>query len=140
MQGLYTGCAEDVQAPNERMLDSVNILDDATLDARIIPSPDYERRSTSAWQAKLNAAPDEKIAIHAIINEWLTGCYDEEIAVGWLYALKLLQEPQEADCYETMCNIAFFELGPVALPERSTAPIPSVSSREPFAPVEGGAI
>jgi len=136
MQTLHSANGPRLQAGNKANLATVNIsiLDDDTLDARIIPSPDYERRSTSAWQPKLNAAPDEKIALHAIINEWLTGCYDARIALGWLYALQLLQEPQEADCYETMCSIAFFELGPVALPERRTAPIPSVSRAEPFAP------
>ncbi|HEU4341477.1 MAG TPA: hypothetical protein VFU31_07895 [Candidatus Binatia bacterium] len=139
MHDLYSPELRQVQ---EQYLDSANILDDALLDARIIPSPDYERRSTSAWQAKLNAAPDSSVTLHAILNEWLTGCYDEEIAVKWLYALRLLSGPQEADCYETMCNFAFFELGPVALPERVTAPIPSVSSSQPFAPLsqnDGGA-
>lgn len=139
MSTPYSAIEPYVQGNIKTDLSSVNILDDVTLDARIIPSPDYERRSTSAWQAKINAAPDSSVTLHAILNEWLTGCYDEEIAVGWLYALRLLPWPQEADCYEVMCNITFFELGPVALPERSTAPIPSVSSREPFAPVDGGA-
>lgn len=132
----------ELRQTQDPYLDTANILDDVTLDARIIPSPDYERRSTSAWQAKLNAAPDSSVTIHAILNEWLTGCYDEEIAIGWLHALQLLQEPQEADCYEAMCNLAFFELGPVALPERVTATIPSVSSSQPFAPLsqnDGGA-
>lgn len=120
--------------------DTANILDLADPEnATIVDSDEYHRRSTSAWQDKLNAAPDEKIALHAILNEWLTGCYDEEIALGWLHALQLLSGPQEADCYEAMCNLAFFELGPVALPEPSTAPVPSVSSREPFAPAQGGA-
>lgn len=127
MSTPYSAIEPRVQGNIKTNVDTVNIsiLDDVTLDATIVPSERYERRSTSAWHAKLNAAPDEKIALHAIINEWLTGCYDEEIAVRWLHALQLLQEPQEADCYETMCNLAFFELGPVALPERVTGHIPS---------------
>lgn len=137
MQTLHSANKPRVQAGNKANLATVNIsiLDDETLDAAIIDSPAYERRSTSAWQAKVNAAPDEKLALHGIINEWLTGCYDADIAVGWLYALRLLQEPQDAYCYEVMSNLAFFEFGPVALPERLSAPIPTVSTREPFAPI-----
>lgn len=136
MQGLYTGCAEDVQVPDERTFGTANILSDSVLGAEIIDSPNYERRSTSAWQAKLNAAPDPKIAYHGIIEEWRTGCYAADIAVRWLQAYRLLTAPYTGDPYELMCRAAYDEFGPVALPEPSTAPVPSVSSREPFAPAD----
>lgn len=137
MQGIYTGCAEDVQAFDEPPVEAVNVLD--ALDATIVPSSEYRRRETSAWRAKLNAAPNtSETILHGIINEWLTGCYDEEIAVGWLYALRLLPDAVDADFYELMSRLAFSELGPVALPERLADPIPSVSSGKPFSPVEGG--
>lgn len=137
----YTHNSQALQEPDFNQVDSVNILSDPALDATIVPSSEYRRRETSAWRAKLNAAPNSSETIlHGIINEWLTGCYDEEIAVGWLYALRLLPDAVDADFYELMSRLAFSEFGPVALPERLTAPIPSVSSGKPFSPVEGGAI
>jgi hypothetical protein len=133
---MSTPYSAELRQDQEPYLDSGNILDDVTLDATIVDSGEYRRRETSAWRAKLNAdQTTTEIILHGVINEWLTGCYDEEVAVGWLYALRLLPDAVDADFYELMSRLAFSELGPVALPERLTAPIPSVSSSKPFQPV-----
>lgn len=139
MQLPYSAIEPCVQGNNGADVDVVNISTDPE-SLEVIPigldhGPAEQKR---ALFARFSAAPDEKLALHAIINEWLTGCYDEEIAVRWLYALQLLQEPHDADCYEVMSHLAFFEFGPVALPEPVSAPVPSVSSSKPFAPAQGG--
>jgi hypothetical protein len=72
---------------------------------------------------------------HAIIQEWLFGCYDAKTAVFWMRTFGLLTGPYRGDYHEVMSEVATFELGPVELPERLTAPIPSVSSSKPFQPV-----
>src|SRR5690606_29523728 len=105
------------QGLDAQHLDTANILDDVTLDARIIPSPDYERRSTSAWHAKLNAAPDAATIYRGIIREWLTYCYDADHAVFSLRLCGLISEPYTGDPYDLMADAAFAEFGPVALPE-----------------------
>src|SRR5690606_14061813 len=141
MSQLYTGELCPAQDLPEQYLDSANILDDVTLDATIIPSEAYRQRSTSAWYAKLDAAPDSATIYRGIIREWLTYCYDADHAVFSLHLCGLISEPYTGDPYDLMADAAFAEFGPVALPEPISGHIPSVSSREPFAPIspKGGA-
>ncbi len=133
----------ELRQDQEPYLDS-NILDDITLDARIIPSPDYERRSTSAWQAKLNAAPTAADNRRTIIRDWLDQVYDADHAIYLFRLFKLHIGAYRGSSYDLMAHAAVTEFGPVALPERVTAPIPSVSRSEPFQPIlsqaDGGSI
>jgi len=126
------------QGLDAQYLDTANILDDMTLDARIIPSPDYERRSTSAWQAKLNAAPTAADNRRTIIQDWLDEIYDSDHAVFLFRLFKLHIGAYRGSSYDLMAHAAVDEFGYVRLPERVTAPIPSVSSSKPFQPVDGG--
>ena len=99
--------------------DAGNILDDITLDARIIPSPAYERRSTT------------------IIRDWLDQVYDADHAIFLFRLFKLPIGAYRGSSYDLMAHAAVSEFGAVRLPESLSAPIPSVSTREPFAPVGG---
>ena len=119
-------------------LDAANILTDVTLDATIIPSEDYERRSTSAWQAKLNAAPTARDNRRTIIRDWLDQVYDADHAIYLFRLFKLHIGSYRGSSYELMAHAAVTEFGAVALPERVTAPIPSVSRSVPFQPVSQG--
>jgi hypothetical protein len=134
MQNLHSA---ELRQDQEPYLDS-NILDDALLDARIIPSPDYERRSTSAWQAKLNAAPTARDNRRTIIRDWLDEIYDADHAIYLFRLFKLHIGSYRGSSYELMAHAAVTEFGAVALPERVTAPIPSVSRSDPFQPVSQG--
>lgn len=95
-------------------------------------------RETSAMRAKINAARPLQDLKRAIIQEWLTGCYDEHDALYWLMAFKLVRSPQRGDVYRLMSDATLAAFGPVALPEPVSAPVPSVSSSQPFQP-DGGA-
>ncbi|HKJ63550.1 MAG TPA: hypothetical protein VKA94_16395, partial [Hyphomicrobiales bacterium] len=102
---------------------NISILDDETLDAAIIDSPAYERRSTSAWQAKVNAAPSASYIYRGIIWEWLKSCYDAEYAIFLLRVCGLLTAPYTGDPYDLMAEAAETEFPGEPLPERLTAPI-----------------
>lgn len=107
--------------------------------ATILPSKEDEfrvapPRETSAMRAKINAARPLQDLKRAIIQEWLTGCYDEHDALYWLMALKLVRSPQRGDAYRMMSYAAQAAFGDVELPEPSMAPIPTVSRSEPFLP------
>jgi len=140
MQTLHSANKPRVQAGNKANLATVNIsiLDDETLDAAIIDSPAYERRSTSAWQAKVNAAPTAADNRSTIIRDWLDQVYDADHAIYLFRLFKLPIGAYRGSSYDLMAHAAVSELGAVRLPERLTVPIPSVSTREPFAPVGGG--
>jgi hypothetical protein len=120
-------------------LDAANILTDVTLDATIVPSEQYERRSTSAWQAKLNAAPTARDNRHTIIRDWLDEIYDADHAIYLFRLFKLHIGSYRGSSYELMAHAAVTEFGAVALPERVTGTIPSVSSSKPFEPVGASA-
>jgi hypothetical protein len=119
-------------------LDAANILTDVTLDATIIPSEEYERRSTSAWQAKLNAAPTARDNRRTIITDWLTQVYDADHAIYLFRLFKLHIGSYRGSSYELMAHAAGAEFGAVRLPERVTGTIPSVSRSDPFQPVSQG--
>jgi hypothetical protein len=135
MQNLHS---RELRQDQEPYLDS-NILNDITLDATIIPSEEYERRSTSAWQAKLAAAPTARDNRLTIIRDWLDEIYDADHAIYLFRLFKLPIGTYRGSSYELMAHAAAVEFGAVALPERVTAVIPSVSSSKPFAPVGGAA-
>jgi hypothetical protein len=138
MSTPYSAIEHDVQGNIEADVYTVNILDDVTLDARIIPSEEYERRSTSAWQAKLNAAPTARDNRRTIIRDWLDQVYDADHAIYLSRLFKLHIGSYRGSSYELMAHAAAVEFGAVALPERRTAPIPSVSRSDPFQPVSQG--
>lgn len=96
-------------------------------------------RETSAMRAKIKAARPLQDLKRAIIQEWLTGCYDEHDAIYWLKTFRLHSGASTGDAYRLMSDAALAAFGDVELPEPSTAPVPSVSRREPFAPAQGGA-
>jgi hypothetical protein len=124
--------------PAQGHLDSANILTDKVLDASIIESPEYERRSTSAWRTKLNAAPTARDNRRTIITDWLDQVYDADHAIYLFRLFKLSIGTYRGSSYELMAHAAVTEFGAVALPERVTAPIPSVSRSDPFQPVSQG--
>jgi hypothetical protein len=138
MSTRYSAIEPCYQGYNEAALDTVNILDDVTLDATIIPSEEYERRSTSAWQAKLNAAPTARDNRRTIITDWLDQVYDADHAIYLFRLFKLHIGAYRGSSYELMAHAAVTEFGAVALPERVTGPIPSVSRSDPFRPVSQG--
>ena len=133
----YTRYSQALQEPENNQVDSVNILSDETLDAAIIDSPAYERQSTSAWQAKLNAAPTARDNRRTIIRDWLDQVYDADHAIFLFRLFKLHIGAYRGSSYDLMAHAAVSEFGAVRLPERLTVPIPSVSSSKPFQP--GGA-
>lgn len=92
--------------------------------------------SPEAGQAFLDRLPDynDNKLRRSIIQEWRTRCYNEYEAVFWLIALDLLKLADDADPYIEMVRIARTEFGDVELPERSEAPIPDVSRKDPFKP------
>jgi hypothetical protein len=141
MSTPYSAIEHDVQGNIKTNLDAVNItiLDDITLDATIVDSDAYERRSTSAWQAKLNAAPTARDNRRTIIRDWLDQVYDADHAIYLFRLFKLHIGAYRGSSYELMAHAACSEFGAVELPERVTAAIPSVSSSKPFAPVGGAA-
>lgn len=71
----------------------------------------------------------------AVVDEWLTSCYDADDAVRMLVDSGVLRRHPGCDPYELMARAADVEFPGRALPEPVTAPIPSVSSSKPFQPV-----
>jgi hypothetical protein len=152
MQLPYSAIEHDVQGHNKTDLGTVNILDSVTREpldddladpdnyfaSKIMPSEEYERRSTSAWQAKLAAAPTARDNRRTIIRDWLDQVYDADHAIYLFRLFKLHIGSYRGSSYELMAHAAVSEFGAVALPERRTAPIPSVSRSDPFQPVSQG--
>jgi hypothetical protein len=137
MTTSYSAIEHDVQGNIEADLDVVNILewDENVTDIGIKPAPLGQREAFLARQPDYENPRDVK---QAIIHDWLTSSYDAETAVYWLIAFKLLRSPYRGTPYEVMCRAARAEFGAVALPERVSAPIPSVSRSDPFQPVSQG--
>ena len=113
MQGLYNRDPRYSQAESAPDVESINILEIAA-ELPDVSLPDQ----VNAFWSRLPEKPSKRHSIRAIADEWLTGCYDADEAVGWLRVLKLQNCPVSADSYETMSTMARREFGPVALPER----------------------
>ena len=105
--------------------------------ATIVASPEYRRRETSAWRAKVDAAPTARDNRRTIISDWLDQVYDADHAIYLFRLFRLHIGPYSGNSYDWMAHAACSEFGAVELPERFLAPIPTVSRSEPFEPTEG---
>lgn len=130
MQGSYSG---ELRRDQDQA-GILNLGDPAN--ATIVPSPKYRRRETSAWKAKVDAAPTARDNRRTIISDWLDQVYDANHAIYLFSLFKLYIGSHSGDPYDLMAHAACSEFGAVELPERFLAPIPTVSRSEPFEPTE----
>jgi len=120
-------------------VDTVNINDDCEelSEDQIVTSGSKAVAFMKHLRSRYPLVTQRRSIMLTIIRDWLDHVYDEHIAVDWLVIYGFMK-PLHGDHYELMSRIARHEFGAVALPERRTAPIPSVSRSDPFQPVSQG--
>jgi len=99
--------------------DIVDLADpDNDFGAVTTDSPEYRRRETSAWKAKVNSAASPEFIRDSILDEWHNGCYNALEAIFWLQTLGIIEADRWLHEYA----------------QGLSAPIPSVSKSNPFQP------
>lgn len=77
------------------------------------------QEQVQTFWGRLPETAGDKAILHSILKEWITGCYDADLALRWVLLLTLTEPPTGVNAYEVMHRLARREFGAVRFPGRT---------------------